>query len=145
MKKMKMFTFVVMFISILLFGVESAFAQASAATAEVRGQVTDQNGAAVTGATIPIPDAGKGTSRTANSSDDGNYVILALLPSIYNLRVEASGFAPTSLTGIKLDVGQVASIPIALGIASVGAEITVTAGSEAVEVERTQQSSVIGE
>ncbi|HXG64734.1 MAG TPA: carboxypeptidase regulatory-like domain-containing protein, partial [Blastocatellia bacterium] len=130
----------------LIARVEVAFPQASVSTAEVRGQVTDPNGAAVAGATITITDTGKGTSRTVNSDEDGSYVILALLPSTYTLKVEAPGFAPKTLTGIKLDVGQAANIPVTLSVGGVQTEVNVVATNEAaIEPERTQQSSVIGE
>ena len=72
--------------------------------------------------------------------------ILALLPSIYNLKVEAAGFAPKTLTSIKLDVGQAANIPVQLSVGGVTAEVNVVASNEAaIEPERTQQSSVISE
>ncbi|HVF90665.1 MAG TPA: carboxypeptidase regulatory-like domain-containing protein [Blastocatellia bacterium] len=121
------------------------FPQASVSTAEIRGQVTDQSGAAVAAATITITDITKGTSRSVTSDEEGNYVILSLLPSTYNIKVEAAGFATKNLTDIKLAVGQVSNIPVTLGVGSVDAVVDVTATSDVVEVERTQQSSVINE
>ena len=125
--------------------VDLAFAQASVSTAEVRGQVTDAQGAAIAGATITITDVAKGTSRSVTTDDSGNYVILSLLPSTYNVKIEAAGFAPKTVTNLKLEVGQVSSLPIELTVGGVAAEVNVTAANEAIEVERTQQSSVINE
>ncbi|HYP29883.1 MAG TPA: carboxypeptidase regulatory-like domain-containing protein [Blastocatellia bacterium] len=134
-----------MMILVLVVRVELVFPQASVSTAEIRGQVTDQSGAAVVGATITITDVTKGTTRTVASDEEGNYVILSLLPSTYNIKVEAAGFATKNLTDIRLAVGQVSNVPISLGVGSVDAVVDVTATSDVVEVERTQQSSVINE
>ncbi len=143
MKKMKKVA--LLLILMLTVRVELVFPQASVSTSELRGQITDQNGAAVAGANVTITDVSKGTTRTVNSSDDGVYVLLALQPGTYNLKVEASGFAARTINDIKLDVGQVANIPVALGVSGVEAEVNVTAGGPVVEVERTQQSSVINQ
>src|SRR5262249_3482785 len=70
----------------------AAFAQASSSTAELRGQVTDPNGAVVPNAKLTLTDVVKGTSRQGVSDGEGNYVFLVLLPSSYELKVEAQGF-----------------------------------------------------
>lgn len=135
----------VMMIIVLVARVDIAFPQASVSTAELRGQVTDPTGAAVAGATITVTDVSKGTTRTVTSDDSGNYVILALQPSTYTLKVEAQGFAAKTLNDVKLEVGQVANIPLELGVGGVDAVVDVSATSDVIEVERTQQSSVINE
>lgn len=127
-------------------GVSNAFAQASSSTAELRGQVTDTAGAAVTNATVTIVDSSKGTSRTTNTDSEGKYVFLNLLPSSYELKVEAAsgGFSP-STTRVELTVGQQANIPIQLGVGAVTGNVDIVAGGEVVETDRTQQSSVVDE
>ncbi|HSO75819.1 MAG TPA: carboxypeptidase regulatory-like domain-containing protein, partial [Blastocatellia bacterium] len=143
MRHMKKLNFVIMFV--LVVGAEPVFPQASVSNAEIRGQVTDPNGAAVAGASVTAIDVDKGTTRTVNSDEHGLYVILALQPSTYNLKVEAAGFASKTVNDIKIDVGQVSNIPVTLGIGAVQDVVNVTADTQVVEVERTQQSSVIGE
>src|SRR5215216_7631515 len=61
-------------ILISVIGVPSAFSQASSSTAELRGQVTDSVGAAVPNATVTVTDTSKGTTRTATTDAEGNYV-----------------------------------------------------------------------
>jgi hypothetical protein len=129
----------------MLVRVDVALSQASVSTAEIRGQVIDATGAAIAGATITLTDVGKGTTRTVTTDENGNYVILSLLPSTYNLKVEATGFAPKTLTDVKLEVGQAANVPINLSAGGVQAEVNIAAGNEVIEVDRTQQSSVINE
>ena len=131
---------------VLVIGVSPAFSQASSSTAELRGQVTDSAGGVVPNATVTITDTGKGTSRTTTTDEEGNYVFLNLLPSSYELKVEApgSGFA-ASTTTLNLTVGQQANIPVQLSAGSVSATINIVGGTEVVETDRTQQSSVVDE
>src|SRR5262245_13627278 len=91
----------------------TAFAQASSSTAELRGQVADANGAAIPNAKLTLTDVVKGTSRSATSDGEGNYAFLGLLPSSYDLKVEAGGFGATT-TRLDLTVGQQSNIPIKL-------------------------------
>ena len=125
-------------------GVAPAFSQSSSSTAELRGQVTDPAGAAVPNATVTITDVSKGTTRTATTDEEGNYVFLNLLPSSYDLKIEAAGggFAPGTQR-VELTVGQQANIPIQLGASGITENVDVVAGGEVVETDRTQQSSVI--
>ncbi|MCI0485622.1 MAG: carboxypeptidase regulatory-like domain-containing protein [Blastocatellia bacterium] len=143
MKTMK--TLTLMMILALTIRVDLVLAQASVSTAELRGQVTDPNGAAIAGATVTVTDVAKGTTRKVTTNSQGGYVILSLTPGTYNLTVEASGFTAQTLNDIKLEVGQVANLPVALSVGGLEAQVNIVAGGEVVEVERTQQSSVIGE
>ncbi|HEU0184611.1 MAG TPA: carboxypeptidase-like regulatory domain-containing protein, partial [Blastocatellia bacterium] len=120
----------------------TAFAQASSSTAELRGQVTDANGAAIPDAKLTLTDVVKGTSRSATSDGAGNYAFLGLLPSSYDLKVEAAGFGATT-TRLDLTVGQQSNIPIKLTAGKVEIQVDVVAGSEVVETARTEQASTV--
>ena len=123
-------------------GAVQVFPQASGSTAELRGQVLDASGAVIPGAKLTLTDVAKGTSRTGTTESDGSYIFLNLLPSTYDLKVEAKNFS-SSLTRIELTVGQQANIPVKLATGTLEANIDVVAGSEVVETTRTQQSTVI--
>jgi hypothetical protein len=143
MRKTRKLTLLLMLL--LAVRVELVFPQASVSTSEIRGQVTDPQGNAVGGATITVTETSKGTTRIVNTDENGAYVILSLQPGTYTMKVEAAGFSPKTLTDIHLDVGQTASLPVALGVGGLQAEVNVVANSQVVEVERTQQSSIINE
>lgn len=140
MKKFSMFFLLCL---LAVGGAKAVFGQASA-TAELRGRVTDPNGAVIAGATITATDNSKGTSRTVTTDANGNYVILSLQPSTYTVRIEASGFAPKTVNNVLLEVGQQMALDVDLTIGDVGAVVDVAAGEQAlVDTERTQQSTVI--
>jgi hypothetical protein len=140
MKKLSTIFWLGLFLSL---GSAISFAQASA-NAELRGNVTDANGAVVSGATVTATDNNKGTTRTVTSDADGNYVILSLPPSTYTVKVEAPNFASSTINNVLLEVGQQSALDVKLTVGAVGAVVDVLAGEQQlVDTERTQQSSVI--
>jgi hypothetical protein len=63
-----------------------ALAQSTAG--RILGTVTDQSGAAVSGATVVVSDVQRGDSRTLTTDTAGEYVAPELLPGAYKIRVE---------------------------------------------------------
>jgi hypothetical protein len=120
-----------------------AFAQADVTSATVRGTVTDQQGAAVAGATVTAKNAEQGITRSDTTNADGEFQILALRPGLYEISVQAQGFANFMVKDAQLTIGQVASYAIKLEVGKVTNEVTVTSSSPLIEVERTQQSNTI--
>lgn len=120
----------------------SALAQASGSTAEVRGQVTDSTDAIIPGAKVTLTDVNKGTVRTATTDAEGNYTFIGLLPSSYDLKFEAKGFATNSVR-LELTVGQQSNISVKLVAGKVEISVDVVAGGEVVETSRPEQSSVV--
>lgn len=137
--------FSIIFFSCLLFvGSTVAILGQATATAELRGRVTDPNGAVIAGATVTATNNARGTKRTVTTDGEGNYVILSLPPSTYTVKIEASGFAPKTVNNVLLEVGQQLALDVDLAIGDVGVVVDVTAGEQAlVDTERTQQSTVI--
>jgi hypothetical protein len=126
----------------MIAGSGAAFAQASSSTAELRGQVTDANGASIPNAKLTLTDLVKGSSRVAASDGEGNYAFLGLLPSSYDLKVEAQGFTATT-TRLELTVGKQANIPIKLAAGKIEVQVEVVGGGEVVETGRTEQASTV--
>ncbi len=119
-----------------------SYSQASSSTAELRGQVTDANDAAIPNARLTITDVAKGTQRTAVTDGDGNYTFLGLLPGMYELKVEATGFSG-GLAKIELTVGQQANIPVKLAAGRIEAQVDIFVSGDVVDVNRTEQSSTV--
>ena len=139
-----LFGFVGLLLCVFVFATATAQAQASSSLAEVRGQVTDTTGAVIPNATVTLTDTARGTTRTAQTDENGEYTFLAIPPTDYELKVEATGsnFAANT-TRVTLTIGQQANIPIQLSAGGVGAIVDVVSGEEVVETDRTQQSTVV--
>src|SRR4051812_36594427 len=97
---------------ILTLGASAAFAQAQAATADLSGTVVDPNGAVVAGATVTAKNIGTGIARTATTSDDGTYKLIALAPGEYEVTSEATTFKKVVISPVRLTVGQSAELKI---------------------------------
>ncbi len=134
----------ILFSCLLFIASATAILAQATATAELRGRVTDPNGAVISGATVTATDNSKGTTRTVTTDDNGNYVILSLPPSTYTVKIESSGFASKTVNNVLLEVGQQLALDVDLAIGDVGVVVDVTAGEQAlVDTERTKQSTVI--
>src|SRR5438876_128723 len=71
---------------------------------EIRGRVTDSNGAAVAGAAVEITNQATGEKRNTTSNDQGEYLIPSLIVGIYDVRATAAGFAQSTTQGVKVSV-----------------------------------------
>ena len=141
MKHIKIIFLLALFVFV---GSTTAFSQANA-TSELRGTVTDANGAAVSGATVTATDAAKGTTRTVTTNAEGNYVLLSLPPSTYNVKVTASGFSSKTANNVLVEVGQQLTLDLSITVGNVDAVVDVTEGDQPlIDTERTQQSTIIG-
>jgi len=129
---------------VFVIGTGEVKAQASSSLAELRGQVTDSTGAVIPNATVTLSDTARGTSRTATTDENGEYIFLAIPPTDYELKVEASGGSfVANTTRVTLTIGQQANIPVQLSATGVTATVDVVSGEEIIETERTQQSTVV--
>lgn len=105
------------------FSAATSFAQ-NTNSADIRGIVTDANGAVVPGANVVLKDIDKGTEKTFVTDKVGLYETGSIVPDSYIVTVTAPGFK-TSIRGpIKLDVGQ-AGLNFKLTIGAVTEEINV--------------------
>ena len=91
----------------LLLSVQPAAARQQSATASLRGVVVDPNGALIPGVTVRATNVATGASRATQTNDEGAYALTSLPPGDYQVRFEASGFAPkVSKEPASLQVGQ---------------------------------------
>jgi hypothetical protein len=112
----------------LIFGVcllgTTVMAQNS--TGRILGTVTDQSGAALSGATISITDIARGTSRTLTTDGAGEYTAPDLVPGAYKVHAEAKGFKSVERLNIELEVAKDARIDFSLQTGNVAETVTVT-------------------
>ncbi len=129
---------------IVLLSVGAILAQAQASTADLRGLVTDPNGAVVPGATVTAKNSATGISRTVTANDEGTYQIFALPPGEYEVSAVASTFKRTVISPVRLTVGQSAELGIKLEVGTQDLVVNVPGSSiELVETTRTSVSNTI--
>ena len=112
-------------LSLVLVVPQMLMAQASY-QAQIRGVVSDPTGAVMPEATVTITEVGTNASQTAKTDHSGEYILRALRPSTYVLKVEAAGFQTVEQKDVVLAVGQETSLNFTLRPAGSSTEIQVT-------------------
>ncbi|HXU07786.1 MAG TPA: carboxypeptidase regulatory-like domain-containing protein [Blastocatellia bacterium] len=121
-----------------------ASAEAQTITATLEGRATDNAGAAVAGANVTAANSSTGLSRSAITSDSGEYRISLLPVGEYTVTVDHQGFRKDSKK-ITLVVGQTATLDFALQAGGVAEQVNVEAAETIAEPTRTELSSVISQ
>src|SRR5579871_4799895 len=106
------------------------FGQASAINGAITGAVTDPSGAAVSGATVTATNTLTGFKESVKTVSGGIYRFNVLPLGVYDVKVDAPGFAPAETTGVALTAGATATVDVALRVA--GAATTVEVSSTAI-------------
>jgi hypothetical protein len=104
-------------------------AHAQSTTGNVRGTVTDPNGAVVAGADVTITKQSTGVSSTTRTSEQGEYQFNNLpVGEDYTLNIKAANFKTLSLTNVRVALNATTDVPAALQVGAVGETVEVTAG-----------------
>src|SRR4030095_7668515 len=137
---MKRFANVVLMAAAVCIASVDCFGQGIRAT--VVGRVTDQSGAVVPGVKITITNAATNESRTAISSDTGDYAIPQLPPGDYNLTTEMPGFRKVAQRFV-LERGQGTRVDTILKAGAITEEVAVTAVSPLLSTENSSIGNVV--
>jgi hypothetical protein len=97
---------------------------AQQATGTLRGQVNDESGAVIPGATVVVISA-SGVRKTVAASNVGSYVLPGLAPGVYTVQVSAPGMAPYQSAGINIAAGTPQTLDVQLELATTKQEVTV--------------------
>src|SRR2546430_17633409 len=108
----KLLTITALF-ALVLFCV-SAFAQET--TGGIQGTVKDPQGSVISGATVTVTSPALIGTQTSTTNSAGNYRFSQLPPGTYELNASAAGFGNNKQSGIKLDVGALPIINIAMKV-----------------------------
>src|SRR5581483_1306441 len=112
-------------------------------TGQIVGKVTDPSGALVTGATITARSVDTGTERTATSGAQGDYVITNLQPGLYDVTVQAAGFAARTQR-VQVTVGSRVTVETAMTVQAAGETVEVVAsGGVEVNTQSQELSNVV--
>jgi hypothetical protein len=104
-------------ITFILLGSIAATSAQQAGTTSVTGTIKDPNGALVSGAKVLVKHKATGTSRDTVSNDHGIFVVTNLAVGIYDVSVQAAGFAEKTVPDVNLQIGQTTDLEIGVAIA----------------------------
>jgi hypothetical protein len=109
-----------------------AFAQQG--TGSLKGQVLDELGGAIVGATVVAVD-GKGVEKTVVTNGGGTYTINGLAPGRYTLRASTAGFAVYENTEVDVVAGRPQQLDITLKVSIEEQKVTVASDSTSLSTE----------
>ncbi len=109
----------------------------------VTGEVKDATGASVAGAAITVRNTATNGIRNAVTNDEGVYTIPALVPGLYDIKAEKSGFKVAQRTGVELQVQQTARVDFALTVGQVSETVEVSSTAPLLSTEDATVGTVI--
>ncbi len=101
--------------------------QAQTLTSRVEGTVKDQSGGVVPGVTVRLTNAETNTSRGSVTNDAGLYVFPQVLPGLYNVSAEMSGFKTATVERIRVETSTPATVDFNLQVGGVDEQVVVSA------------------
>ena len=92
----------------------------------ISGNVTDQTGGVLVGATVTITDQARGTIRSVVTDAAGAYAAPSLTPGQYTVKVEANGFSTSERRDVEVTVGGDTRVDVELKPGAQTQTVTVT-------------------
>ncbi len=92
----------------------------------IGGTVTDATGAVVPNATVTATNDATGVSKTLVTSSAGTYQFNDLIPGIYTVKMEASGFETSVHSGVGVSVARISTVDTTLQTGQTQQTVNVT-------------------
>lgn len=108
------------------------FAQQRAGS--LRGQVLDELGGAIIGASVTVIDS-KGVEKSVVTNDGGSYVVNGLAPGKYTVRATNAGFGMSETPDVEVTAGKPVQFDITLKVAIEEQKVTVSTDNRELSTE----------
>jgi len=109
----------------------------------INGTITDSSGAVVPGAKITATDVATAAVRDTVSSGAGEFSFNDIPLSTYTVRVEATGFQSTEVTGVQVLAGKVYTLPVKLSVAQQATTVEVAADALSLDTTTETQTTAL--
>jgi Carboxypeptidase regulatory-like domain len=119
----------------------SAYAQTDRGT--ITGQVTDQSGAIITGASVKAVHLATNLERTVTTSKEGSYTVPQLPVGGYVVIVTATNFQTTTLENIEVTAGGTVRVDAQLAIGGLKDAVTVTSDARQIQTDDVKVTTAI--
>jgi hypothetical protein len=121
----------------------AATLSAQSGNATVAGQITDASGAIIPEATVSVQNRDTNVIQSTKTNSEGRYSITGLIPGIYKLYAESSGFKKTEQPAFQLQVGDRVALDLILQIGATNESVTVTSEVPLLRTDDAQAGLVI--
>jgi hypothetical protein len=121
------------------------FASAQSTTADITGTVTDASGASLPQSKVTLTNLGTKETRTAETTDAGDYTFTQLGPGTYSIQVSHSGFKSFVIPSISLSASDRAREDAKLAIGAEGETVQVTGQEATLQTDSSVLTTVISQ
>ncbi|HEY2013264.1 MAG TPA: carboxypeptidase regulatory-like domain-containing protein, partial [Bryobacteraceae bacterium] len=125
--KKNLFICVVLLLGI---GLSASKAQVQAINGSIQGDVTDSDGAVVTGADVEADSVETGVVHKTVTDANGHFGFLSLQPGRYVVKVSKTGFATTIQENLTLTVGLTTTLKLTMRVAGTTESVVVSAAPQ---------------
>src|SRR5215472_13147044 len=120
----------------LLCGLTATSAVGQAVYGSILGTVTDPSGAAVNGAKVTVTSQTKNVSVEATTNESGNYSVTHLIPDVYTVRIEGTGFKVLQFKDIQVSADSSSPVNGQFQVGSASEQVEVTAEAPQLKTDR---------
>jgi A-macroglobulin TED domain/Alpha-2-macroglobulin family/MG2 domain/Carboxypeptidase regulatory-like domain/A-macroglobulin receptor binding domain len=107
-------------------------------TGAIGGEVIDQQGAVISGATVTATREGYGEKHTATTDGQGRYLIQDLPAGLYSVEIYARGFQSSVVSRVPVQSSSLTEVDAGLRVGTVSETVEVTAAAPLVETTSAQ-------
>jgi len=127
---------------ITVWGLSSLVAQIN--TGKISGIITDSSNAAIVHASVKATNAETSVTTTAQTQENGSYLLNFLIPGHYTVEVVAPGFQKSVEKGVEVTAGGTARTDFSMRIGEVQQEVEVQAHPISVNMESAELTQTFG-
>lgn len=102
------------------------------------GNVRDQSGAAVPGATVTITSRETNQVRTTTTNEEGGYNLPNVQSGTYEVKVTREGFRPTVETSVAVTINTIARVDTTLQVGNVSEVLEVSSQAQTLQTDRAE-------
>lgn len=110
---------------------------------DINGTITDPSGAVVPGAKVLATEVATSVSEQTVSSGAGEFTFNNLPLGTYTIKVQATGFQTTEVTGVQVLAGKVYTLPIKLPLAQQATTVEVAADALSLDTTTATQTTTL--
>jgi outer membrane receptor protein involved in Fe transport len=136
MRSRNLFRSVVLLCLIVLVAGTATNSAAQAVYGGILGTCTDAQGNAIAGAKVTVTSVAKGSVEETTTNDDGNYTVSHLIPDVYHIRVEATGFKAYEVKAVQVAADTSTKVDAKMDVGSVSQSIEVTGEIPQLKIDR---------
>ena len=129
----------------LLLALSSVVANAQDSRGAIVGRITDASGAVVPGADVRATNAATGVVASSKTNESGNYTLPYLMPGIYSVSSEATGFKKFVRENIQVRITDSVELNIQMAVGDVTESVEVTAETPLLQTAEASLGQVVDE